>query len=284
MTDRRQTPFDGRVAHVSLKGQVDAAHFVEGRRLRAARPVVPLRASPGGPRIREMLLGDAFRLLTQDGAPCFGFAENDGYCGYLDDDMLRDGPEPTHKIIAPRSYAKQAPGIKDTSDRVDLPFGATFTVLSQENGWSRVAPSLGDDHPRYVPSVHLGPLSHRFDDTVAVADRFLGTPYLWGGNSAFGLDCSGLVQTACHACGIACPGDSDQQQAALGDTLPQGTPPQRGDLLFWKGHVAWVSDAQTLLHANAFHVAVAYEPLDAAVARIAAQGDGPVTRHARLPS
>jgi len=120
------------------------------------------------------------------------------------------------------------------------------------------------------------------DDPVTIATVLLGTPYLWGGNSAFGIDCSGLVQAACMVCGIACPGDSDMQAAGLGQLVTDGSPPRRGDLLFWKGHVAWVSGPDTILHANAHHMAVAYEGLVAAVARIAAQGGGPVTAHRRL--
>jgi cell wall-associated NlpC family hydrolase len=85
-----------------------------------------------------------------------------------------------------------------------------------------------------------------------------------------------------HACGLPCPGDSDQQEAILGDTLPPNTPAQRGDLFFWKGHVALAVSDTTLIHANVFHMAVAYENISDAITRIAAQGDGPVTRHARL--
>ncbi|MGB1209466.1 MAG: C40 family peptidase, partial [Paracoccaceae bacterium] len=133
----------------------------------------------------------------------------------------------------------------------------------------------------HIPTQHLAPLPHAFPDPAAVAELFLGTPYLWGGNSRWGIDCSGLVQAAFLACGIPCPGDSDQQQAALGPRLPPQTPKQRGDLLFWRGHVAWVVDAQTLLHANAHHMAVAHEPIETAILRIAAQGDGPMTAHIR---
>ena len=150
-----------------------------------------------------------------------------------------------------------------------MPLGARLGVV-------RVADRLAVTRSGgYVPSPHLAPLDVDEPDFVAVAERFLGVPYLWGGKTAFGLDCSGLVQVALTAAGLSCPRDSDMQEQALG--APTGTAAgfadvQRGDLIFWKGHVAVVRDAATLIHANAFHMAVAIEPIADAVARIRAAG------------
>ena len=160
-----------------------------------------------------------------------------------------------------------------------LSFGTRLVVLSEKDGWARIAWDGGQvTRDLYVPSQHLAPIDHIEPDPAAVADRLIGSPYLWGGNSSFGIDCSGLVQAALLACGTRCPSDSDLQEAAFPDAT--GTY-QRGDLLFWKDHVAMVTDATTMIHANAHHMAVAYEPIAAAITRIQAQGDGPVTSHKR---
>jgi cell wall-associated NlpC family hydrolase len=126
----------------------------------------------------------------------------------------------------------------------------------------------------YVPALHLRPLGEFQSDFVAVAERFVGVPYLWGGKTALGLDCSGLVQVALSACGTACPRDSDMQERAVGTPLAAAafSARQRGDLMFWKGHVAIVRDRDTLIHANAFHMAVIIEPIAEALARIRAAG------------
>jgi cell wall-associated NlpC family hydrolase len=159
-----------------------------------------------------------------------------------------------------------------------LPLGARLAIVRHEG---RLAVTAGGG---YVPMSHLAPVDAAEPDFVAVAERFLGVPYLWGGKTSLGLDCSGLVQVALTACRIACPRDSDMQEQALGApvlTNADLSNLRRGDLIFWKGHVAIVRDAETLLHANAFHMAVAIEPLAAAIARIRAS-ESEVTRVKRM--
>jgi cell wall-associated NlpC family hydrolase len=126
----------------------------------------------------------------------------------------------------------------------------------------------------FVPKQHLTLRDHVDGDFVAVAERFVGTPYLWGGKTSLGIDCSGLVQIALTACGVTCPRDSDIQQAALGRALTDSEAKylQRGDLIFWTGHVAIVRDASTIVHANAHHMATAIEPTETAMSRIEAAG------------
>ena len=155
-----------------------------------------------------------------------------------------------------------------------LPLGSRVAVARMEGRFA-VTASGG-----YVPAQHLAPVDSREPDFVAVAERFLGTPYLWGGKTSLGLDCSGLVQVALTACGIACPRDTYMQVTALGEAVADGIR-RRGDLIFWKGHVAIARDEITMIHANVFHMAVAIEPIDDAIARIR-QKDGDVTSVRRL--
>ncbi len=290
MTDRRDTPFNGRVAHVSLRGRVAADSFVDGATVFVAKVWTDLLRGPDGARERQLLRGEAFRALERVGDHVFGFAERDGYVGWVAaSDLGPRLPVPTHRVSVRQTYAKGSPDLKATEHPVLLPFGARLTVRNVANGWARTA-WADDGEGRsmvdlYVPAKHLRPLSEIAGDPVAIAALFLGTPYLWGGNSAFGIDCSGLVQAAMLACGIPCPGDSDQQARVLGAETALDAPRRRGDLYFWEGHVGILSAPDTLLHANAHHMMVAEEPLEEAIARIAAaEGKGVACRRrATLP-
>lgn len=276
--DRRMTPFSGRVAHVSLRGQVQAATFTEGEAARVARPLADLLTRPGGARDRQLLLGDAVTVIDREGAHAFVRAAKDGYCGWLDAAVLETGgPEPTHWLRARASHL-YSDAVVQAPELASLTLGVQVAVL--ETGLGKAGRFARTPHG-FIPACHLARLEDRPRDAAAVAEQFLGTPYLWGGNSSAGIDCSGLAQAALLACGRACPGDADQQEEAVGRLLDPDEPLQRGDLIFWQGHVALAVDAGRLIHANGATMSVAYEDTAACIARIAAQGEGDVTSRRR---
>ncbi|MFN7224632.1 MAG: NlpC/P60 family protein [Paracoccaceae bacterium] len=270
--DRRSTPFSGRFALTSLRGQVEAT-FTDGETASVLWPLADLLSRPDGPRDRQVLLGDALTVIDLRDDHVFVQAAKDGYCGWLDAASIGPAIMPTHWVAAPASHLYTGPKVQARTLSA-LPMGAKVAVTGTEGSFAET--SMG-----FVPLVHLRALHDRPADPVTVAETLLGVPYLWGGNSAAGLDCSGLVQTALLACGLPCPGDSDQQQG-LGTMLDDQTLLQRGDLLFWTGHVAMVADADRIIHANGQTMSVAYEPTAVAIARIKAQGGGPVTARRRL--
>jgi hypothetical protein len=276
MSDRRITPANGRVAHVSLRGTVAAARFVDGEKASVIAPLTDLLAAPGGARDRQLLRGDGVLVLDRHDGFAFLQSEKDGYCGYVAETALGDAIKVTHWLRAPASHLYPAPNMK-LHENAPLSFGAKVAIVAEHERFFET------DRGEFVPRPHLCPVGTRLADPASVAEMFLGTPYLWGGNSRAGLDCSGLVQAALLACGIACPGDSDLQQG-IGSALSGQAELRRGDLVFWKGHVAMALDVDRLIHANAFRMAVTVEGADAALTRIAANGDGTPTAFRRPPS
>jgi cell wall-associated NlpC family hydrolase len=273
--DPRLTPFNGRVAHASLRGQVEAERFTEGTDARLAVPLADLAAKPGGARARQLLMGAQFLVLERRDGWAFGQAGRDGHVGWLEAGALEGWSAPTHWVAAPATHLYLAPDIK-RREVTALSLGARLRIVAETGTMAETDAGL------YVPRVHIRPLGDWAADPVAVAESLVGTPYLWGGDSRAGIDCSGLVQAALLACGRCCPPDSDLQAGALGQPVPAGAPLRRGDLVFWAGHVGWMTDAGHLLHANAHHMAVAREPLARAEARIEAAGGGAVTVRRRL--
>ncbi|ATG34269.1 Cell wall-associated hydrolase (invasion-associated protein) [Phaeobacter piscinae] len=278
--DPRRTPANDRVVAAHLALDPDGRQIVEGQPAQVCLPVVNLLRRPDGPRDRQLLLGAEVTIYDDHDGWAFVQAVADRYVGYIPTSALEQSPEPvTHRICTPATHAYSTADMK-SADLCSLSHGSRLRVSS-------LGEKFAETNQGYVPLHHLRPISQTDRDPVAVAQLFLGTPYLWGGNSRWGIDCSGLVQEAMLACGVACPGDSDQQEHELGDDIPLGnaavpTDLQSGDLLFWKGHVALVQDPETMIHANAYHMAVALEPVAAAVERIMSQGDGPVTGHRRV--
>ncbi len=271
MHDPRLTPARGDIAAKHLEGKVEAARFVEGETFEIADAMAPLRLGPSADaeQATQALKGERAIIYDRSGEGwAWGQLKADGYVGWLPDAALaRLGATPTHKVTALRTLAFPGPSIKlPPSDALMMESRITVT---REDGMFAVT-----REGWFVPKIHLAGLDVHAPDFVAVAERFVGTPYLWGGKSCLGIDCSGLVQLSLLAAGKSCPRDSDMQQVELGRALDadEAAQLQRGDLIFWKGHVAIVRDAATVVHANAFHMATAIENTGDAIVRIKASG------------
>jgi cell wall-associated NlpC family hydrolase len=269
--DPRLTPARGDLAAKYLEGKVQADRFVTGEEFEVVEPSAPVREQPSSNAMlmTEALRGERVTVYDRNGEGwAWGQLAGDGYVGWLPDAaLMKPATAPTHKVSALRTFVFPGPSIKlPPADTLVL--GSKLTIAREDGTFAVTRDG------KYLPKTHLAPLDHREPDFVAVAERFVSTPYLWGGKSSFGIDCSGLVQVSLTSAGIGCPRDSDMQQAGLGRALePHETSKlQRGDLIFWKGHVAIVRDGSTMVHANAHHMATVIEPTEPAIARIKQAG------------
>ena len=263
LIDPRLRPARGDVAAAHLRGEVEAERFVEGRRAQAICAAAGLYKDPSetAELQDQVLFGEGFRIYDEDDDWVWGQSEADDYVGYVRRrDLSDDVVEPDRRVTAIRTLLFSKPDLKSTP----LGFLSLNTkIASGERRDGYVQEARGG----WIVERHLAALDDVISDYVAVAEMYLGAPYLWGGKESLGLDCSGLVQMALERAGIRAPRDTDQQEASLRRDIDLGDL-RRGDLVFWRGHVGFMIDPDRLLHANAFHMATAIEPLEAAVKRI----------------
>ena len=275
LPDRRVNAYRDDLAAEYLRGSVDVPKYTQGETRQVVAATAPLRRAPrfDAPLETEILHGERVTVYDENEGWAWAQGMSDSYVGYVpSDDLVTKTPEPTHRVRALRTHLYRAPDIK-------VP---PLDLLSM-NARVGVAEELGRfvklEDGRFAIAAHLAPLSDFAEDFVDVALEFLGTPYLWGGRTSIGVDCSALIQLALQASGVECPRDTDMQEAALGEALPDPEDQSaylRGDLIFWKGHMGVMLDDTRLLHANAHHMATAIEPVAEAISRIAAS-EGPVS-------
>lgn len=239
--------------------------------MRVNTPLTDMLAEPYGKRTSQLLFGEPFQVLRIDRGHSYGKADC-GYHGWVASAALEPGRATDHQVETLATFVYAKPDIKSEL-RLRLPYMARVLVQKTEGAFARIPEG-------YVFAAHLS--AAPASDFVSEAERFLGVPYLWGGRSTLGIDCSGLVQLCLLASGVMTPRDSGPQAESIGQALPLDSPLVRGDLVFWHGHVGIMRDAETLLHATAFSMSVISEPLATTKARIEAQGEGKITAIRRV--
>jgi cell wall-associated NlpC family hydrolase len=280
--DPRITPVRPDLADARLRGRVDAARFTDGALKRVVAPAAPVRRHPAhdAPLDTEALMGERVTVYDEHGGFAWAQLEADGYVGYVRSDALGDlGTEPNRRVAVLRTFVYPGPNLK-LPPTAFLSLNAAVAISATEGEYAQLATG------GFVHLAHLVELSVHEPDFVAVAERFVGTPYLWGGKTSLGVDCSGLVQLALAAAGLAAPRDSDMMARDLGAPVEVGpdlSGLRRGDLVCWGGHIGIMIDERRLLHANGHAMATAIEPLAVAEERIRTKSYGPITGVRRLP-
>lgn len=280
--DPRRNAYRPDLAASYLQGQVEAERFVKGTLGQILQPSVPLRKAPDALRgiETEALFGEAVTVYDEADGWVWAQLARDGYVGYLPALSVRRGPllTPTHRVQTLGTFVYAVPDIK-APPILHLPMNALLSVVDGDERFLQLQGGV------FVTARHLAPIDKPARDFVEIAERFIGTPYLWGGCTRIGIDCSGLIQTSLLAANISAPRDSDMQRDELGMPVPltiELDDLERGDLVFWNGHVGVMTDGVMLVHANAHHMMVVTEPLPEAAARIAKAGGGDITAIKRL--
>ncbi len=277
--DRRLTPVHDGVAARSLEGLMPAGRYVDPLARQCAQPAASIRRAPSAEAEQDdqLLFGEIFDVLLERDGFVFGQARRDGYCGWVEAEALNAGPveAPTHRVAVLRTYGFSRPDI------MAPPIGlySLNSLVTIEAREGRFAKAVGSG---WFVEALLAPVGTALEtDPAAIAERFVGAAYQWGGRESLGIDCSGLVQQALNACGLACPRDTDMQERALGRPIGAGEL-RRGDLVFWDNHVAMMLDEARIVHATGSVLAVVIEPLADVVARVSAGGRGEPTSYRRL--
>ena len=274
LLDARVNAFRRDIADIELAGTLFAPHYAAPMaRAAATGTMIRSAASHQAEASSQLLPGEEFAVLDLAGDWAWGYSRHDHYVGYVSVGSMSAPIQPNYRIAVREALLFAGPSIKSPSIGA-LPFGAR---LAGETRDSFVETAAGFVHVRHVAAI-----DERAKDAVTIAEIFLGMPYLWGGRGDGGIDCSGLVQIALAATGIAAPRDTDMQRESLGAILPEETRLRRGDIVNFPGHVGLMVDETRMIHANAHWMSVVVEPLADIVARLAPHHDRPILSRRRI--
>lgn len=267
--DPRLNAYSSDLADERLRGKVEALRYVSGvkRRVSSAKAALYKIADITSERQSECLFGEDVMVFNETGTWCWVQSCQDGYVGYIERSKI-DMPKntPTHIMVAPRSFEYEKADLKSPMVST-LSLGSKVNIVDKIETRGTLYAKLDND--RFIISNHIVPIGTIMDDYVSVAESLQRTPYLWGGKSGFGIDCSGLVQLSMMMAGKTVLRDTDMQAETIGEVIDPIDGLQRGDLVFWKGHVAIMVDSKTIIHANGASMDVKIEPLETAIERIA---------------
>jgi cell wall-associated NlpC family hydrolase len=279
--DRRQHAFRPDLAHIDLADRVGAQRYVQPIAHYATASVTGIHshADAASENLSQLQFGEIFHVLERGPDWCWGQTAHDHYVGYVATSALTAGllPVATHWVSAPHAHVYQKPSIK-AEVLHPLWRGSPVSVISVDEKFAALAEG------GFVRRNALSPVGTHATDWVAQAEDFIGTAYLWGGRTRAGIDCSGLVQTALMACGMSCLRDTDMQARSIGQLVPENQwhDLQRGDFIFFPGHVGIMHNSENLLHANAHHMKTVIEPLAGVIARLKPEYEKPVTSVRRI--
>jgi len=274
--DPRTHAYRRDIADIALAGTLFAPHYAAPvLRAATASTMVRTAASHAAEASSQILPGEGFAVLDLAGDWAWGFSRHDHYVGYVAADVLGMPIQPTHRIAVREALLFSEPSIKSPAAGT-LPYGTRLTGEARDH--------FIETDGGFVHKRHVAPIDELAIDAVAVAELFLGMPYLWGGRGSGGIDCSGLVQVALAATGIPAPRDTDMQRESLGEALPEKAALRRGDIINFPGHIGQMVDQSRLIHANAHWMSVVIEPLADVVARLAPNHDRPILSRRRIES
>ena len=275
--DKRTTPIRGDLADISLAGKLFAPHYAVPMLRTGIAPVTEIYAEAHATSmpVSALMHGEEFAVLDVAGYWAWGYCLHDNYLGYVRFAELGDDFDATHIVSAAATLLVVAPSAK-ARVLARYPMGAQLLCGSPSECGNYQECENG-----FVPRAHLSEMGSVAASPADLAEQLIGTPYSWGGRSGDAIDCSGLVQLVFGLKGIMAPRDADMQQADFVADLPDSAMLQRGDLVFFPGHVGIMADAENIIHANGSAMAVSVEPLADATARFA-EHDEPMLARKRV--